>query len=434
MSERLLPFTPPDGRHLVIVVRADPIICGHSTEARNLAEAAMASGFDDVHIVTYPIDLLQRSGLPLKPLDAISSYSDGIQVHRPERIGGYKVLDGGQLDGMSGCITDLLAARSGTCYLMDLYLVPHGRVVMDAAATACHLPHAPELVTISEAVGSDITDVVRQAVAEGCLGAAAGVLGTYLAHDLPVAVSHYTRQLIIDAGAQLDAELGTAFAHQLEERVEISYPAIDASGYLALDGREADTLEALAARGLQRDRYLLFLSRLAPAKGVDDLIHAYRASKAYGDQPLIICGNGPAEADLRALAGEDPAIRFLTDIGDAEKAHLMRGCSGYCLPTRPRPEFVETFGIAVAEKLLAGGLGPVITTTTGGIPEATGDRCLYHLADDVLSLRDCIDAALAMDSGRKRELAASGRSHALQFDRSAVLQRLLDLHRGLAAA
>ena len=28
-------------RRLVIVVRADPVICGHSGEARNLAEAAL---------------------------------------------------------------------------------------------------------------------------------------------------------------------------------------------------------------------------------------------------------------------------------------------------------------------------------------------------------------------------------------------------------
>jgi len=112
----------------------------------------------------------------------------------------------------------------------------------------------------------------------------------------------------------------------------------------------------------------------------------------------------------------------------------MRGCGAYCLPTKPRPEFVETFGIAVAEKLLAGGLGPVITTTTGGIPEATGDHCLYHLAGDVLSLRDCIDAATAMPVGLKRDMAAAGRSYAMQFDRAVVLQRLLDLHLAQAAA
>ena len=51
--------------NLIIVVRADPIICGHSTEARNLAEAAVQRGVKNVHIVSYPLDVLEESGLPL---------------------------------------------------------------------------------------------------------------------------------------------------------------------------------------------------------------------------------------------------------------------------------------------------------------------------------------------------------------------------------
>jgi hypothetical protein len=41
-------------RRLVIVNRADPVICGHSVEGRNLAEAALERGFDEVRIVTWP--------------------------------------------------------------------------------------------------------------------------------------------------------------------------------------------------------------------------------------------------------------------------------------------------------------------------------------------------------------------------------------------
>ena len=47
-------------RRLVIVVRADPVICGHSGEARNLAEVALQRGFTDVRIVTWPLDLLRH--------------------------------------------------------------------------------------------------------------------------------------------------------------------------------------------------------------------------------------------------------------------------------------------------------------------------------------------------------------------------------------
>ena len=66
---------------------------------------------------------------------------------------------------------------------------------------------------------------------------------------------------------------------------------------------------------------------------------------------------------------------FLDDVDDDEKSSLMAGCAAFVLPSKPRPEFVETFGIALVEKMLAGG-GPVITTDTGGIGEAVGDTAL----------------------------------------------------------
>ena len=65
----------PD-RRLVIVVRADPVICGHSGEARNLAEVALTRGFDDVRLLTWPIATLQAAGLPLKPLDRLQPHLD----------------------------------------------------------------------------------------------------------------------------------------------------------------------------------------------------------------------------------------------------------------------------------------------------------------------------------------------------------------------
>ena len=98
---------PQEARNLIVVVRADPIICGHSTEARNLAEAALARGYKHVAIVTWQEELLQESGLPLKPSDEIQPYSPGIEVMRPAPIGSYKILDGRYLHGMTGKLIDL---------------------------------------------------------------------------------------------------------------------------------------------------------------------------------------------------------------------------------------------------------------------------------------------------------------------------------------
>jgi glycosyltransferase involved in cell wall biosynthesis len=308
---------------------------------------------------------------------------------------------------------------------MDLYLVPHGQMVMQAVETSGRSGIAAAPVTIGEAVGSDITNVVSNALATGQSGAAALVMQNYLDHDQPVAVSKFTRELIVASGAKVDEALGTNFAQQLSERVRISYPAIDTSAYLSPTISVAEQAAILSKRGLVRDGYVLFLSRLTKAKGVDDLIHAYRASNLYRRMPLVVCGSGPDEEFFHTIANRDPSILFFNDIGDLEKLAFMSGCHAYTLPSKPRVEFTETFGIAIAEAMLSGGIGPVITTRTGGIPEATGDHCLYHKAGDVADLVACLNKVASMPDHYRAYLSQQARSYACRFDRERILKSLL---------
>ena len=94
------------------------------------------------------------------------------------------------------------------------------------------------------------------------------------------------------------------------------------------------------------------------------------------------------------------------------------------LPSKPRPEFVETFGIALVEKMLAGG-GPVITTDTGGIGEAVGDTALIVPVDDPDAIATALDHALSMSEEERVDLERRARDYAMQFDRAFVLDRLL---------
>jgi glycosyltransferase involved in cell wall biosynthesis len=412
-------------KRLVIVVRADPVICGHSGEARNLAEAALTRGFDDVRIVTWPIDALQAAGLPLKPLHSVLPYSRGITVERPEPVGDYKVPDGRHLGGIVGRLVELFTEGVSTT-AMSLYLTPHDTAIAQAAQIARSTGMCAPLVTIAEAVGSDITNVVRTAVDEGRFGAAAQVLATYLGNDVCVAVSEYTRELILDAATAIDRRWGSNFAPACDARVKISYPAIDASAYTDLD--PIDTERRLAARGLQRDGYVMFLSRLSRAKGVDDLINGFAASAARTHTKLVICGNGPEALDLRALALSTPdpeRIVFFDDVDDAEKPHLMAGSSAYVLASKPRPEFVETFGIALVEKMLAGG-GPIITCDTGGIPEAVGPHAKIVPPGHPSAIANTLtEAILGLSAGERSRWGRSARAYAMQFDRANVFDRLL---------
>ena len=411
-------------RSLVLLARADPIICGHSTEARNLAEAAIAAGIERVNIVSYPIDVLTESQLPLKPLASVAPYSPGITVDRPAPVGDYKVLDGRLSYAIAGHLIDLLQTLPGPVAMMNLYLVPHGQMVMQAVEAVRGMGIGEVPTTIAEAVGSDITNVVSNALQTGQFGAAAAVLQNFLSHDQPVAVSHFTKELIVEAGQQVDRHLGSRFAEQLAARTGISYPAIDTSIYLTPPSQQ-ETEACFTRRGLTPDGYVLFLSRLAESKGVDDLITAYQASHLARRIPLVICGTGPHETALRQRAAGDQRIRFFNDVSDAEKRVLMAGCHTYCLPSKPRPEFTETFGIAIAEAMLSAGRGVVVTTRTGGIPEATGDHCLYHSAGDIDALTARLDEVDQMPESAREALAARARAYAQRFDRRMILSRLL---------
>ncbi|MEV4089700.1 glycosyltransferase, partial [Nonomuraea fuscirosea] len=276
--------------------------------------------------------------------------------------------------------------------------------------------------TVAKAVGSDVTNVIRSCLREGRFGAATVLFTTFLANDEVVAVSEYTRQEIIASAEQVDARCGTTFAEQCRRRVSVSYPPIDSSAFLGLDPARTDA--ALERRGLSRDGYVLFLSRVTRAKGVHDLIAAFGRTRCRSRVKLVVAGTGPALEQVRALVAGDERVVFMTDVDDQEKALLMRGCAAYVLPTKPVPEFVETFGIALAEKMLAGG-GPIITTMTGGTMEAVGDTAVIVAPEDVTGLAAALDrVVLDMSPAERGDLERRARARAMRFDRAAVFDDL----------
>lgn len=274
-------------------MRADPVICGHAHEARQLAEAAIAptGGFASVHIVTYPLDVLVASKLPLASQPGLLSapYSPGITVHRPSPLGSPdKVLDGRVLQGMTACLLELLTTPrlEGLRVVMGLYLVPHAQVVLEAArtarahharreqqqrrrdiggaardgeeggrgeakekpATAQRRTRRSSIVTIAKAVGTDVTGHLTQAVARGEWGAAQLLLEQYLGHDVLLAVSGFTKTCLVEAAGQVDKALAARerygrekegeedgeedgdegfYASELQRRVVVSYPPFD---------------------------------------------------------------------------------------------------------------------------------------------------------------------------------------------------------------
>lgn len=104
---------------------------------------------------------------------------------------------------------------------------------------------------------------------------------------------------------------------------------------------------------------LLFLSRLHPKKGVEDLIDAF-AETLHEGWELVIAGNDEdnyrSRLEKRVLKlVNKPNITFCGPVSDLEKWDLYRSADLFVLPS-----YSENFGIVVGEALSCG--VPVITT------------------------------------------------------------------------
>jgi glycosyltransferase involved in cell wall biosynthesis len=101
--------------------------------------------------------------------------------------------------------------------------------------------------------------------------------------------------------------------------------------------------------------YDLVVSALVPYKRIDLAIDAANLTR----RRLLVVGNGPEEARLRARAGA--TVEFLGPANRDRLLGLYQGCRALVLPG------VEDFGIVVAEALACG--RPALVNAQGGAAE-----------------------------------------------------------------
>jgi glycosyltransferase involved in cell wall biosynthesis len=144
----------------------------------------------------------------------------------------------------------------------------------------------------------------------------------------------------------------------------------------------------------------VYLGRLAPEKGVDILLEAWRG--AGGDlQPLTIVGSGPSAEALRAAA--PPGVRFLGDVASDRVPALIRSARAVMIPSR----WEEAAVPRVALEAYACGV-PVVASDRGALPEGVldGETGLVVPADDVAAWRDA--ATTLTDDGTDERLGRAG--------------------------
>jgi glycosyltransferase involved in cell wall biosynthesis len=106
--------------------------------------------------------------------------------------------------------------------------------------------------------------------------------------------------------------------------------------------------------------YAICSARLSADKGVDVAIDAC----ARAGRPLVLTGQGPDEAALRAQAARlGSSVTFAGRVPDDELARLRAGAALAVVPSR----FAETFGLSAAEAMAAA--LPVAATSAGALVE-----------------------------------------------------------------
>lgn len=164
---------------------------------------------------------------------------------------------------------------------------------------------------------------------------------------------------------------------------------------------------------------VLFVGRLDPAKGADDLVRAF-ARLETGDARLVLAGDGPERPALERLArdlGVADRVDLLGRRGDVPG--LLRGATVVAVPSRS-----EGLSNALLEALAAG--CAVVATAIGPNREAAGDAALLAPAGDVGALAHALARALG-DPDLRRALGEAARARAAAFD----IERVADAHLAL---
>jgi phosphatidylinositol alpha-1,6-mannosyltransferase len=236
--------------------------------------------------------------------------------------------------------------------------------------------------------------------------------------DRVVAISGYTRELALAAGADPD-------------RVALVTPGVDLperNGASPASGRNGGGPKTVITVGRLEDRY----------KGHDVMIRALPLVRAHaGDVRWVVVGEGSLRGPLESLAratGVEDLVHFAGAVPDDERDALLADADVFAMPSRLPADGLagEGFGIVYLE---AGARGlPVVAGAVGGALDAVVDGGTGLLVDpnDHVAVAHAIGGLLA-DPARADALGRAGAEHARRHAWPAVAERLERLLRQVAA-
>jgi phosphatidylinositol alpha-1,6-mannosyltransferase len=221
--------------------------------------------------------------------------------------------------------------------------------------------------------------------------------------DLFVAISHYTKGLLLKADVP-------------EDKIVVVYPPFNKSVFNEMRDRNKykDRLPL-------HDLMLLTICRLSWKKGVDQVIKIMpNLLKKFPNLIYVVGGEGPYEKELRVLTDEhnvSDRVIFLGRVDDADIVDLYASSDVFIMPTRedPMTGSVEGFGIVFLE---AGSQKvPVIGPCHGGSSDAIEDGITGFLVtpDNLIEIEDKI-SLLLLDPELRETMGKAGRMKAMRME------------------
>jgi glycosyltransferase involved in cell wall biosynthesis len=183
---------------------------------------------------------------------------------------------------------------------------------------------------------------------------------------------------------------------------------------------------------ISNKRWLLFLSRIHPKKGLDNLLLVWQTlANRFSDWHLIIAGPDligyQAELELMtAELGLGQKTTFTGMLSGIHKASALGNADLFVLPTHS-----ENFGIAIAESLAY--KVPVITTKGAPWQDLESYGCGWWIDNTQQALTDALVEGMEMSSQKRQLMGLKGRSlvetkyawNAIAFQMASVYQWIL---------
>ena len=203
-----------------------------------------------------------------------------------------------------------------------------------------------------------------------------------------IANSHATRRTLLESAPWVDAD-----------SVSVIHNGIDPA---PIDSAKPADLK------LPADAIAMgFAARLETRKGLLDLMHAWPAvASAVPNGHLVIAGNGPEEAEARAIIGDAPRVHWLGYRADVPA--VLRA-----LDIAVVPSHWEGFGLIAAEAMLA--RLPVVAANASSLPEIITDGVHGRLVNprDPPSLANAL-IELARQPELRSRMGEAGRARVLE--------------------